>query len=197
MKNIFSKSFVILIGTLIAALSTSFAMAEILVPYTPANQLDVEVSVSVTQDPNTQVYKYSYSVKSSPDSKQSAWVFSVDFDQNAQLFNMTSPKGWEANLNTDSPTISWTSVVAEPLAEGEVDDGNLPPSPYDIKPGETLTGFSFESLSPPAEYGYTVVGFVKIPTTTEDFEDFYAAGTEIPRFGEDGLKGVTLAPKAP
>ena len=182
---------------LVSSLFSSVSVAEIIVPYTPANQLEAEVSVSVTQNPNTQAYKYSYTVTSSPDSKQGAWVFSIDIDQNAQIFNMTSPKGWKPRVFTRVPKVRWMSIESEPLAEGEVDDGNLYPSPNDLMPGETLTGFSFESLSPPSEYAYTLVGFVKIPSTSGHGNDFEEAGIEIPRFGEDGFKGVTSAPKAP
>ena len=195
--TIHKKCFTLLcINLLIVTLFSTASIAEIIVPYTPANQLEAEVEVSVTQNPTTQAYKYSYSITSSPDSKQPAWMFMIDFSQNSQLFNISSPKGWKGTVNSDEPKIRWTSVEAEPLAEGEIDDGNLPPSPYDIKPGETLAGFSFESLSPPSEYNYTIMGFVKIPSS-DDFEDFAAADIEIPYFGEDGVKGVTSAPEAP
>lgn len=183
---------ILLIGSLFPGISA----AEITEPYTPANQLETEVLFSATQNPSTLAYKYNYSIMNSPKSQQEAWVYTVNFNQNSQIFNISSPKGWMGTKHFDQPKLTWNAYLIESLPEGYVDDGNLIPSPYNIKPGETLAGFSFESLSPPAEFAYSILGFVKLPSVTGDAEDFAEAGIIIPPLGSDGIKGVTSAPKA-
>ncbi|MBX3328727.1 MAG: hypothetical protein KF682_22890, partial [Nitrospira sp.] len=166
--------------------------AEILVPVIPTNQVDVTVTADVTFDAATQLYTYAYTVTSLPTSRQDIDSFYIEF--NGEVLNVKSPRGWDDFPFSMQPIMSWAAieVPTESIPPGYVDDGSLIPSPFQIKPGQTLGGFSLQSPSPPQAVKFYAKGFAQIPTATneDDFNDI-----TIPVFPDDSKAGVTLGPR--
>ena len=167
------------------------ARAQILIPVQDQSRVDVTISVNVQFDTATDQYMYDYQVTSSNLSEQNVWSFAVEAD--AEIENIQSPAGWSAQRFFDKPITDWTATVVEPLPPDYVDDGNLPPSPFDIKPGETLAGFSFQSPEPPTTAIFYAQGFALLPTSVSE-GDFDLAGIEIPKFTENSFIGSTVGP---
>ena len=168
--------------------------AEILVPVLPTNLVDVTVAVDTKFDPATQLYTYSYSVTSLPTSQQNIQNFSIEF--NGEVLNVTSPRGWMSIPFFMEPIMSWAAIEVpkESIPPGYVNDGSLFPSPFQIKPGETLGGFSLQSPSPPQAVKFYVRGFAPLPRATSE-DDFDDAGITIPVFPDDSKVGGTLGPR--
>lgn len=81
------------------------------------------------------------------------------------------------------------------LPEGNVvpDHDNVDPSPYNIKPGNSLSGFSFESKSPPGVVEFLAGGFARLLTTEEEPESSFPPGHSV---FDDFFKGKTIGPVA-
>ena len=172
----------------------TLGQAEILVPVIPTNQVDVTVAVNVTFDTATQLYTYAYSVTSLPTSQQNIDDFAIEF--NGEILNVTSPRGWISVPFFMQPILSWGAieVPTESIPADYVDDGTLIPSPFQIKPGQTLGGFSLQSPSPPQAVKFYAKGFAQVPTATSE-DDFDEAGMTIPVFPDDSKAGATLGPR--
>jgi hypothetical protein len=71
----------------------------------------------------------------------------------------------------------------------EEDDGNIFPSDFNIKPGQSLGGFSFQSPEGPTAVVFFAQGFAKAPQadSEDDFDD-----TVFPTFEENSFEGTTI-----
>ena len=164
--------------------------------YEKPNKIDIVVFPKVTYDQNRDIFTYIYSLTSTPKSIQEVHSFSVVTDKNYPDAN--SPDGWEVHKSTSPglpPMVDWTAGWGD-LPEGKVvpSHGNIDPSPFNIKSGNSLTGFSFESKGLPGVTTFFSEGFVKIPDVTEEPVE---EGPHSPRdFGRDAFKGGTVGPVA-
>lgn len=185
-------------GAILGCLLPLAVYGEILIPPTPANQLTATVNVEVTEDPNTHLYTYRYTVSNSPTSAQEIWFFALELGGDfAQVFNATSPPGWTFDVHDDQPIVSWAATDIGELPPDHVDDGNILPSPYDIKPGGTTGSFSLQSFSPPGDVVFYAQGFTKLPTVTESPEELLEAGYELKDFTQNSFKGSITGPAVP
>ncbi len=168
--------------------------AEILVPPTPGNQLTVDVDAQVTRDLNTGVYTYNYTVSNGPGSIQEMWMFAVEYAPGIAIFNPTVPPGWRFAIHNDRPIVSWAAVEIGELPPDFVDDGNVVPSPFDVKPDETLGGFSFQTIAGPDQGKFYAQGFKKLPQVSGDAGELDEAGLVEPHFTEDSFTSLTETP---
>lgn len=133
---------------------------------------------------------------------------SVTYDSNTGLFtysyvNIRAPQGWIGTLHPDQMTVDWCACAEDgiliPL--DFVDKGQIVPSIYQIKPGQTLAGFVFQSPDPPSFGSFHAGGFVQIPSEGVDFapgfspnvvsypDSFFAGQTESPLRVESAYGG--------
>lgn len=129
-------------------------------PPIPGNQLTVDVQPQVAKDLNTGIYTYGYSVTNSVSSIQDMWFFAVTISPGMEIFNATSPPGWKFGVHETQPIASWASVESEAPPD-YIDDGNVLPSPFDLNPGQTLSGFSFQTYAAPSDGIFCAQGFRK------------------------------------
>lgn len=168
------------------------AYGEIIVPYIPANQLVVDVQPLVTKDPHTHIYTYSYTITNRPTSLQEMRKFAIEFEPGGgEIFNAASPPGWRFGVHLDQPLASWGAVGSDEPPPGYVDDGNIRPSPFQIKPGQTLGGFSFQTFAAPADGKFYATGFTKLPQATNEGE---IPEESIPTWWEDSYSSLTTTP---
>ncbi len=171
------------------------AHGEIIVPPIPGNQLAIDVQPQVTKDPNTQIYTYSYTVSNHPSSLQEMSFFAVEFAPGTEILNPVAPPGWDFGVHKDQPIASWAAVDIGQLPPDYVDDGNVVASPFNLKSGQTMSGFSFQTFAAPADGKFYAQGFTKLPQVSgaegEISED------SVPPFTEDSYSSVTTTPNTP
>ena len=191
LSGLFFPSFtsIILVNVLLTG-----ASAEILVSPTLGNQLSVQIQPQVTKDPNTQIYTYSYTVSNSSASLQEMWLFAVELAPGTAILNGNSPAGWQFGAHNDQPLASWAAVEIPELPPDYIDDGNIVPSPFNLKPGETKSGFSFQTFAAPSDGKFYAQGFKKLPQVSQDAEELTEAGFTVPPLTEDSFSGITTVP---
>jgi len=170
------------------------ASAEILFPVTPRNQLDANVQASVTQDPSSHIYTYTYVITNSPSSAQNISTFAFDINENAKIFNETAPEGWSFGRYASGNLFSFAST--EGITESHIhyfpNGAHEIRSPFDIHPSISKT-FSFQTLSAPDNGLIYIQGYVPSPQSTDegDFD-----GVEIPSqyIKDDSFQTATIVP---
>lgn len=187
-------SFSLFVVVFLANISPTIVYAEILVPPTPGNQLTVGVQPQVTMDPNTHIYTYHYTVNNQPSSLQEMWLFAVELAPGTVILSSSSPSGWRFDVHDDQPLASWAAVDIPELPPGYVGDGNVIPSPYNLKPDETVSGFSFQTFAAPVDGQFFAQGFTKLPQVTGDVDQIAEAGYVLLPLTQDSFKGITTTP---
>lgn len=122
------------------------------------NQANARVNVSLSFDPTSGLYRYGYTVRNDASSAQEVTSFAIDFTP--PVSNIARPDGWSGRKPLlDRSTMYWSAQrVANP---GRVtNDARVPPSIVQIKPGASLSGFSFQSPKPPGLVRYYAIGYI-------------------------------------
>lgn len=122
----------------------------------PRNLVKATVTATVTFDSIANLYTYQYTVTSDPRNRQGIEGVAVDFSPPVK--NVTHPRGWFGMPFAGRNTMVWSAIAAAPLPPGTRDTGQLPPSLFPIKPGNSMAGFSFQSPNPPASVNSYVLG---------------------------------------
>ncbi len=179
---------------------TVFALVLALLPLLAQAQIDVRnkvvvgSSVAVTYDSNTGLFTYSYALSSGATSQQEVDTFYVPL-RGTTAVNLQAPVGWTASLRgTDGGMVIWCACAEEGIVAPPnfVDVGQLVPSIYQIKPGQTRSGFSFQSPDPPAAGTFYAAGFVQIPVEGIDFAP--GMSPNLPTFPNDVATGQVDSP---
>jgi hypothetical protein len=117
------------------------------------------VQSEVSFDPSTHTYRYSYTITNDSDNPRGVDHFSVKLDPGARVLDgIESPAHWRGTFVDRDSTVSWWATdTAAFIPSDYVDDGHsIPPFGPFVQPGESLSGFSFRSFSPPVQgVGYT------------------------------------------
>lgn len=126
----------------------------------PPNQVMPTVTMQMTYDATSGLYTYTYSVTNGASSAQAIDSFSIDFASG--MTNATSPTGWYGGVLYTNQTYGWDAVaVSNP--DAVVDGGTAPQSSVQIQPGQTLAGFSLQSMKGPGPVKYYIRGYAPIP----------------------------------
>lgn len=181
-----------LLGILALLLGVVSASAQVIVPVTPANQLSVVVSTSVSYSAASGLYTYTYTLANAAVSQQAAWLFALQF--NGAGDSPSGPTGWTFAQHDDRPIVSWAATETGELPPDFVDDGNVPPSIYTIAPGASLSGFQLVSSNPPGTISYFIQGETKLPQVAGDVGDLPLEGQEVLDFTDDSFSGTTVGP---
>jgi hypothetical protein len=123
-------------------------------------------------DKKTGLYTYDYSITNYGDSPKSVHEFHIPL-RGATILNLVSPPGWEAAVNRAQTMVGWCACRKDGFVPpaGYVNDGRGIPSKYVVKPGATLSGFSFQSPYPPSPGIFYAGGWVPIPVEGVDFPE--------------------------
>lgn len=149
---------------------TTIAAAQIQLPR--ANQVNVSVLSSVSYNRDTGLFTYSYSLSNFADAAREVSAFHIPL-RGTSIVNIVSPAGWESMLSFDNSMVHWCACaeagyVAPPNYE---DDGRGLPNKFQIKPGETLSGFSFQSAYPQAPSVFFAAGWIPVFTEGIDYPE--------------------------
>jgi len=158
-----SKGASLFSGLLIGLSSVAEPQAQTPLCPDPPNRVTVRVNADVKYDAPSGVYTYAYTVSNDVMSVQEVKWFSVNFVP--PISNIVSPRGWSDGEFYRRSTMGW--VASEPADPDSIpDDASVPPSIVQIKPGDTLRGFSFQSPKPPGPAKYYVTGWVPLTVST-------------------------------
>lgn len=146
----------------VAAVST-LAQTQVTCPPGP-NQLTAHVQSSVTFDPATKKYTYNYVVANDAGSAQELKAFDLDFA--SPISNVVDPRGWLDSTYSQRSTLGW--FASFPPGTHTPSRAAVPPSPFQIKPGQSLSGFGFQSPKPPGPVKYYVRGYVGVPVQPDE-----------------------------
>lgn len=152
-----------------------------------AGGLTIQVTPQVTFKSQTGLYTYQYSVHNDTGSSVDLSGFQIVLGS-AVVSNLQAPQGWTASLWKDTATVAFAATEIGPLPPNYVDDGNLVSSPYQIKPGQTLEGFSFESPDAPGTVDLVAQGFQKIPDLVSEDD------AQQPELFDGAFTGTTTGP---
>ena len=158
------------------------------------NQVSVTITPTVSQDPATQIYTYSYTLASDPSSVQDTVSFAVNFE--GSIDNINDPQGWDHGIMFNGSTVRWSADVAADFPPGVTDQGQVPPPALPIHPGSSMAGFSFTSPKAPGPVKYVVHGESPIPpqASESDAEQFSTVCNLKGSFMDRGVSGTTLGP---
>jgi hypothetical protein len=132
----------------------------------PPNQVTPRVVSQVTFDAASNLFTYTYTVSNGSGSAQEINSFQLDFAP--PVSNLVNPAGWTHGVMNRRSVLGWAATEPVPLAPGETDDSSVPPGIAQIKPGQSLGGFSFQSPKPPGPVKFYVTGFVAIPPQDDE-----------------------------
>lgn len=153
-----SRLFRLVFGASVLLLGLApMAQAQVITCPTPPNQLQVTVSSTVTFDSASGLFTYQYTVASASGSKQPVSDFALDFAP--PISNIVNPQGWTNAPFADRSTIGWSATLAAPLPPGVADVGQIQPGLFQVQPGGSVAGFSFQSQHPPGPVNFYVLGF--------------------------------------
>lgn len=178
------------VGVMLLGLAAA-AEAQWIVPPTPANQLSVNVTVTVVFNSVSGLYEYDYQIANSPSSAQKAVAFALRLQGTG--LNGTAPTGWSFGRYEARPMVEWAATEAAPDPPGFIDDGSLPLAAHSIGPGAATSGFKLVSPDPPGTVTYYVKGEVPEPVLAEDGD-----ADALPAFDSDievdSVSGSTIGP---
>ncbi len=180
-----------ILGQLSLIFFQSLSMGAITVPVEPRDRVDVSINVDVQFDEAAQLYTYHYQVTNLSTSQQEVSDFAVEVD--GELMNIQSPEGWSPFIFSKEPVILWGAIGSGDGPSDPPPGGGDVPSPFQIKPGETLGGFSFQSPAAPTVSKFFTQGWVQIPRA-DDAGDFDDAGVVPLPFTQDSKSGSILSP---
>jgi hypothetical protein len=141
----------------------------------PPNNINFAIVPTITFDPTSNLYTYSYAVTNLPTSQNAIAHFALDFTPPIQ--NIASPTGWAPMMFNGRNTVYWAAGGGT-FGSGQ-DTGGIPPSPYQIAPGSALPGFSFKSPNPPAGAPDYVLGCAPLPTAVDANEGDESAAEDL------------------
>lgn len=173
------------------------ASADVVVPPQRADLLNLRLTVNTSFEPGSGLYTYEYEIENRSNSQQNVEYFILE--TGALVSGETSPPGWSFSATNDGQALlDWSATELGPRPPGYVDDGNVRESPFTIKPGETLGGFSFQSTTAPGTITYYVQGFVKAPQVTGDASEILDGGFDLSLmdFRQNSVTGTIEGPVA-
>jgi hypothetical protein len=160
----------------------------------PPNQVSVQVTANTSFDPSTQLYTYTYTLASDSASVQDVISFIVSFE--GSIDSIDEPQGWGHAVMSNASMLHWSADVAADFPPDVVDQGQLPPAAFPVKPGTNMTGFVFTSPKSPGPVKYIVHGFSPIPpqASEEDAEQFSTVCALTGSYLSRGVSGTTVGP---
>ena len=111
--------------------------------------LTVTATTAVLYDATSGIYTYNYTFVNSLQSTQEADFIAIAFsnDRKPPILNISSPTGWSFLPSADRNVALWGATDVGTVPANYADDGNVLPSPYQIKPGQSTRQFSTRRVS--------------------------------------------------
>jgi hypothetical protein len=158
------------------------------------NEISVTVSAATSFNSSNGIYTYTYTVSNSTSSVEEVRFFAVQLGGliMPDVVASRSPQGWTFGLHADRPIVSWSATA---IIDGtDTNVAGIPPSSFQIKPGQTLGGFVLQSHAPPGRTVYYAQGYVRGPIAKPGDVDDEHSPASLPDFTQIGINGATTGP---
>lgn len=157
-----------------------------------AQALKVVASVQISQ--SNGLYTYDYSFQN--DSGNGLEVRTVSLPiKNISVQNVKTPSGWTWRFSIDNSAIFFSAESLEGGDYSNLKEWEFPSSPSQIKPNQKLSGFSFQTTTPPGSISFFAEAFRQVPREEELPPDF-DENDPVPSFFDTAFKGTVLGPVA-
>jgi len=163
---------------------------------TPPNELRVTIGAQVSYDAATHLYTYRYSFHNAALSVQA--LDSLDIGAPVPITGVQFPRGWidiPPDVGDPVEAVSFFPYLLPSSAP--VQSVTIPPSPWELQPGQTLGGFRFQSPHGPGPVPFYAMGYVTVATQSseESAEEMTeACGYSLGTPSGVGRMGRTLGP---
>ena len=130
----------------------------------------VQVTAQTSYDPATHFYTYAYTVANPSSNPSGVEFMEVQVEPGVDIItDVRSPTDWASNYIEADGKIGWMmGDVAKYIPPDYVgDDHTTPPYGPFIQPGQTLSGFSFKSFSPPGSGLGITQTFAQLPSADD------------------------------
>lgn len=148
--------------------------------------IQVSVQASSSYDGVTGKYTYTYSVTNEASSTGSLETFGVGPVPITSTLGSPLHWGGAVGWEGDSTLAGWSVSDGDTIPLPVTDTGNDYPSPYDIAPGHSVSGFTVVSNKPPTTISFYAQAFDTIPAGDDDVGP--------PALSQEGVTGFILGP---
>lgn len=181
------KFFINLALIFLAFFSNAFAAVEL------EKNISATVASTTSFDKDTGLYTYRYAITNYGESPKDVDEFYIPL-RGATVLNIVAPAGWRGSVNNAQTMIGWCACEEYGFVPppGYVEDGRGIPSKFVVKPGVTLSGFSFDSPYPSSPGIFYAGGWVPIPIEGVDFPE--GQEPHVPDFPLNLLSGSVAGP---
>lgn len=158
--------------------------ADSLFSWSAATNVAPEIRAYVTPDPEANLWHYSYTVLNGGAATNAIMTFALS--PVIEPTGVVEPAHWMSTYGFEdrADALVWTVVDAGP-APVDWDSVSFYPSPYEIAPGDSASGFNLDSRYGPTMVNYYVQGFRDIGAADEP---------DAPSFFVNSISGATLGP---
>lgn len=159
-----------------------------------ADDINAAAAVSVSFNKNTGLFTYAYTVSNDRASSKSLDAIHIPL-RGATIVNIRAPAGWSGSVNLAGTLMGWCVCVESgfEIPAGYVDDGRGIPSKYAVKPGSSLSGFSFQSAYPASPSVVYLGAWIPVPVEGVDFPE--GEEPHVPDFPLDQLQRTVDGPE--
>jgi hypothetical protein len=163
--------------------------------WVPSDRVAPAITVDVSYDSVTALWRYRYTAANGASAEQD--LFNLTFRVSGPPASVTAPDGWIA---VRGPAALYTAAEPGAIAfEAELPETPLdgldafPPSPSQVRPGTSLSGFELTSPYPPGTVRTYVQGWVATPIW-DDADSVALEHNPEPVDSINSLRGWTLGP---
>jgi hypothetical protein len=150
----------------------------------------IQVSVQASSSYNGVTGKYTYTYTVTNESSSTGNLDTFGIGPVPVSSTLGSPLHWEGGpgvgWENDSTLAGWTVVDSDTGPLPPTDTGNIYPSPYDVPPGQSVSGFTIVSNKPPTTIAFYAQAFDTIPAGDDDVGP--------PSLSQEGVTGSILGP---
>ncbi|MHB8354447.1 MAG: hypothetical protein ACYDCF_08460 [Burkholderiales bacterium] len=181
-----------LLALLLGAVASVVPAHAVVTCPTPPNEVQVVITSQVSYDAAAHLYTYRYTLHSTRRSRQNVEEFDIGFDP--PVTNVRFPTGWFGmgtirsgwqfgTYMAERPTVGFSAMAID--LKAPVQGIAVPPSTASIPPGQTVTGYSFQSPHPPGPAPAYVMGYVAMTPVPgeEDAENLMEICAAVGSFG--------------
>lgn len=166
----------------------------------PQDRVEPTITLTAEYDSASGLWRYRYGVHNGPSAEQDIWEATFRYD--SWVSGGEAPSGWRLVSFRDSlrfqpggPGINATTFAANLPSEFEGDYWSA--SPYQIPPGQSLSGFMVESPYPPGYARAYIQGYAQVPFPPDPLEDpeAYYAANPTPHDTTNSQRRWTIGPR--
>lgn len=157
------------------ALTIALPAQAVVCPPAQKDLIKVRVKETISYEATSKLYSYYYEIINEPESRLDITQLLVDIT--GEVSDIIHPQGWVGDTipeqhfkNHALGAVSWHATDNVPSPPGKENAAGFLPFLYPIKPGSSMSGFSFKSPKPPGPAKFYVQDYVHLPSAPNEEE---------------------------